>query len=74
MILLPYYVITNVTWGISFDKLSVLLDCCITGLCHPINKNYVLKEDGSHLKKKKKKKTEKWLSTDKRADPGQVAH
>ena len=38
--LYPYYVITNVTWGISFDVLSVSLDYCMTVLLHPINKNY----------------------------------
>ena len=27
--------------GISFDEISVSLDCCITELLHPINTNYV---------------------------------
>ena len=27
--------------GIFFDEISVSLDCCITGLWHPINRNYV---------------------------------
>ena len=31
------------TWGISFDEISVSLVCCITGLWHPINRNYVFK-------------------------------
>ena len=41
----PYYVITNVTWGITFDEISVSLNCCITGLSHTIdlNKNYVFR-------------------------------
>ena len=43
MVLWPYCVITCVTWGIFFDKLSISLDCCITGLWHPINRNYVFK-------------------------------
>ena len=33
------------TWGISFGEISVSLDCCITKLWHPINKNYVIKEE-----------------------------
>ena len=33
------------TWGIFFDEISVSLDCCITGLCHSINRNYVFKEN-----------------------------
>ena len=41
MVLLPYYVITYVTWGTSFDEIPVSLDCCITGLWQPINRNYV---------------------------------
>ena len=41
MVLWPYYVITCVAWGIFFDEISVSLDCCITGLWHPINRNYV---------------------------------
>ena len=43
MVLWPFYVITCVTWGITFDEMPVLLDCCIIGLCHPINTNYVFK-------------------------------
>ena len=45
MVLCPCYVITYVIWDISFDEISVLLDCCITGLWHPINKNYVFKTE-----------------------------
>ena len=41
MMLWPYYVIINVTLGISFDVISVSLDCCIIGVWHPINRNYV---------------------------------
>ena len=34
-----------VTWGTSFDEMLVSLDCCITGLWHPINMNYVFKTE-----------------------------
>ena len=34
-----YFVNTCVTTGIPFDKISVSLNCCITGLLHSINKN-----------------------------------
>ena len=43
MVSWPYFVITFVTWGISFDEMSVSLDCCETGLWYPINTNYVFK-------------------------------
>ena len=29
------------TWRISYDEISISLGCCIQGLLHPINKNYV---------------------------------
>ena len=47
MVLWPYYVITSesVIWGIFFDEISVSLDRCITGLWHPINRNYVFNRD-----------------------------
>ena len=32
------------TWGIPFDEVSVSLEYCITGLWHPVNKNYAFKE------------------------------
>ena len=31
------------TLRISFDEISVSLDCSITGLWHQVNKNYVFK-------------------------------
>ena len=33
--------------GFSFDVISVSLDSCITGLWHPVNRNYVFKKSGS---------------------------
>ena len=44
MALLSYYVIIYVTLGISFDELSVSLDCCIIELWHPMKRNYVFKK------------------------------
>ena len=44
MVLCIYYVIMYVTWGISFDEISVSQDCCITWLWHTINKYYVFKK------------------------------
>ena len=38
MVLWPYFVITNMTWSVSFDDISVSLDCCITEIWPPINK------------------------------------
>ena len=36
------------TWGISFDEILVSLDCCITGLWHPIYKNSVFKDENNN--------------------------
>ena len=37
------------TWGISFDKISVSQDCCITRLWHSINKNYVFNPSNNQI-------------------------
>ena len=44
-----YHVITNITWGISFDGISVSLDCCITWIWNPMNKNFVFNVYGIFL-------------------------
>ena len=44
MFLLPGYVNTYVTWGISFYEISSSLNCCVTGLWHPVDTNYVFKK------------------------------
>ena len=36
---------TYMAWGIGFDVISVPLDCCITSVWHPINRNYVFNSD-----------------------------
>ena len=35
----------QLTLGISFDEISVSLNCCITGSWHPANKNYVFDDN-----------------------------